>query len=141
MTAIVIVVVVAAVIGMGMFWSFREERSKAESDRIATVRRKLELFAFLDEDWNGYEAKPISKKTISMAWNILRSMEMSGTTGGWEVFPVANGNIMFEHCSKKLDCFVEVTENSYVLECDGIERTETDICNVWKWMRRRRRFK
>lgn len=141
MTAVIFVIALALIIGMVMFWTKREEYAKAESQRIYDLRRKLEHFAFLDDGWNGYDAKPISKKTITMAWNVLHSMEMSGTSGGWEVFPVATGSILFEYTTKDRDWFVEVFEDKYVMEHEGIERTSTDLATVWRWMRRKNRLK
>ena len=141
MSAWILVFIIAAALAIVMYCAVREDRHKIEATRLATIRRRLESFSFLSDGWNGYDAKPISPKVISRAWTIIHSMEMAGTTYGWEAFPVATGTILFEFSNKKHDYFVEIYEDKYVMECDYEEQVSTNLSTVWNWMRRKKRIK
>ena len=62
------------------------------TDELTRNREKLERFARLGYNWNGYGAEPLSAEVISQAKNLLRELYIQP-----EIFPTAASTIQLEY--------------------------------------------
>ena len=82
---------------------------------------KLEHFASLKENWNGYGAKPFSRKLLDTAEGIIRGLSRQP-----EIFPTADDSIQMEY--EKVDggyLEIQLTDSDlydvFLMECEDSE--------------------
>lgn len=75
------------------------------------LERRINSFAFLEKNWDSYNADKISKESIRMAIKILYDMNNDGGLAGGiiiNVFPMRNGGIQFEFDGSNLCAELEI---------------------------------
>ncbi len=82
------------------------------------LKTRIMGFAHLEQDWDGYNAEPISLPSIATALDVLHQLENDRMFSGKisiHVFPMRNGGIQYEFDAENLSVELEIDINGSML--------------------------
>lgn len=96
-----------------------------QNSKFDIIRKKINSFGSLEENWNFYGATPLSHKTISNALLVLDKLNYLP-----EAFPTPRNSVQFEYKTEKGYLEIEIYEKSidiYVEFANGEEIEQNDV--------------
>lgn len=123
--------------------SSEQGEEKADAEEFNNAMKVLGSFAGLDKGWDGYEAEPISSKSIDLAERLLKAIRVvKGLILGWDVSPTGRGSVQIEKTTKDgyyeiemfedglMSCYSQKKENCSSTDFKSINDAVSWVVNV-----------